>query len=144
MDDQPNVTQRKQSRFRPLHSFSLRTLFVVVTVFACWLGWQAHRIAQRAEARQWIDRRNGVWDSFDDPQSPWKELRLTAGVEKKLREFSIVRQLFRDTPIMLIVLPKGTVTEEEIAGLRALFPEAVVIEVEEDRIHPRPPINSVL
>ena len=32
MDGQTNVTQRKLSRFRPLHSYSLRTLFVVVTV----------------------------------------------------------------------------------------------------------------
>ena len=34
MDDQPNLTQRKQSRFRPLHSFSLQTLFVAMTLCA--------------------------------------------------------------------------------------------------------------
>jgi hypothetical protein len=50
MDDQPNVTQRKRLRFRPLHSFSLRTLFVVVTVFGCWLGYQLNWIRQRHEA----------------------------------------------------------------------------------------------
>lgn len=27
--------------------FSLRTLFVVVTVFACWLGWQIHLVQSR-------------------------------------------------------------------------------------------------
>ncbi len=28
-------------------TFSLRTLFVVVTVFACWLGWNVNRVRQR-------------------------------------------------------------------------------------------------
>ena len=28
-------------------SFSLRTLFVVVTVPACWSGWNIHRVAER-------------------------------------------------------------------------------------------------
>ena len=34
MEDQPNVTRRKPSRFRPLHSFSLRTLFLAMTILA--------------------------------------------------------------------------------------------------------------
>jgi putative Ca2+/H+ antiporter (TMEM165/GDT1 family) len=38
MDDQPNVTQRKPSGFRPLHSFRLRTMFVVVMALAVLIG----------------------------------------------------------------------------------------------------------
>jgi hypothetical protein len=34
MDSQTHVTGRKSRSFRPLHSFSLRTLFVVVTLCA--------------------------------------------------------------------------------------------------------------
>jgi len=34
--------------------FSLRTLFVVVTVIACWLGWSLNWMRDRAEARAWI------------------------------------------------------------------------------------------
>ncbi len=32
MDDQPNVTRRKPFGFRPLHSFTLRTLLIFVTL----------------------------------------------------------------------------------------------------------------
>ena len=32
--------------------FTLRTLFVVVTVCACWLGWQIHIVHERADALQ--------------------------------------------------------------------------------------------
>ena len=39
MEDQPNVTRRKPSRFRPLHSFSLFTLFVVTLLVAIWAFW---------------------------------------------------------------------------------------------------------
>ena len=42
MDHQPNVTRRKPSRFRPLHSFSLRTMFVAVTIMAAVCACVAH------------------------------------------------------------------------------------------------------
>jgi hypothetical protein len=32
-------------------AYSLRTLFVVVTVFGCWLGWNINIVRQRREAR---------------------------------------------------------------------------------------------
>ena len=34
--------------------FNLRTLFLVLTVFACWLGYHVHWIRQRDQARAWI------------------------------------------------------------------------------------------
>jgi hypothetical protein len=33
----------------------LRTLFVVVTIFGCWLGHEWNWIRQRHEARQWVE-----------------------------------------------------------------------------------------
>ena len=47
MDVQPHGTERKRSRFRPLHSFSLRTFLVLVTLFGVWLGMQWKWIRDR-------------------------------------------------------------------------------------------------
>src|SRR6185295_15827611 len=41
MESQPHVTRRKRSRFRPLHSFSLRSLLVLIVVFAIPIAWIA-------------------------------------------------------------------------------------------------------
>ena len=51
MEHQPDVTQRKPPGFRTLHSFrwSLRTMFVVVALAACWLAYEANWIRQRRE-----------------------------------------------------------------------------------------------
>jgi hypothetical protein len=35
--------------------FSLRTLFILVTVVALWLGYYANWMRQRGEARVWLD-----------------------------------------------------------------------------------------
>jgi hypothetical protein len=43
--------------------FSLRTLFVVVTVFACWLGWNVNRVRQRYELIEYLN-------SLDHQASP--------------------------------------------------------------------------
>jgi hypothetical protein len=53
MEDQPNVTRRKPSRFRPLHSFSLRTLMILVVVVAVpcvWLGERSALLRWQMEA----------------------------------------------------------------------------------------------
>jgi hypothetical protein len=39
MDSQTHVTGRKSRSFRPLHSFSLRTLFVAMLLAGPLLGW---------------------------------------------------------------------------------------------------------
>ena len=40
--------------------FSLRTMFVVVTMFACWLGWNLHVVQNRQAARRLIVENGGV------------------------------------------------------------------------------------
>src|ERR1700690_2367557 len=39
--------------------FSLRTLFVVVTVFGIWLGWQTNVVRERRTMRDWLEARGG-------------------------------------------------------------------------------------
>jgi hypothetical protein len=35
--------------------FSLRTMFVLVTVFCCWMAYHLNWIRQRRETREWLD-----------------------------------------------------------------------------------------
>ncbi len=49
------MTAPKRRRFR----FSLRTLFVVVTVFGVWLGWTLHHIHLRRQAISEIEAHGG-------------------------------------------------------------------------------------
>jgi len=55
-------------------SYSLRTMFVVVTVLGCWLGYQLHWIRERAEVRSWLKSGPispaGTFDFRNHPR-PW-------------------------------------------------------------------------
>jgi hypothetical protein len=55
MEDQPNVTRRKPSRFRPLHSFSLRTLLIFIAVVAIPCAWLGRKIEQKRSERELTD-----------------------------------------------------------------------------------------
>src|SRR5438876_9938841 len=46
--------------------FSLRTLFVVVTAFGVWLGWERHRVAEREAVAQLVLARHGVIDNSNE------------------------------------------------------------------------------
>ena len=50
MDDQPEPTRRRSWFRRPRFQFSLASLFVVMTIFAIWLGQVTHRARQQREA----------------------------------------------------------------------------------------------
>ena len=47
--------------------FSLRTLFVVVTVFGVWFGLEIRHIRQRADMLKWLDERPPVDAPFVTP-----------------------------------------------------------------------------
>ena len=64
MDERP-----KRRWFR----FTLRTMFVVVTVLGVWLGWNLHELRQRKLTRQYIVSHGGyVFDGVSD--RPWNSL----------------------------------------------------------------------
>jgi hypothetical protein len=121
MNDKP-----KRSIFR----FSLRSLLVVVTLVACWLGWESsvvrHRKAVRAEAatnpafqfvtaKEWLER-----------FSP------TATVPPRMARVRLVRQWLGDEAIQTIEYNKqyGNYTDEQLARVKRAFPEAELRQVE--------------
>lgn len=96
--------------------FSLRTLFVVLTVAACCLGWIVNQLiwlnARRAAIAE--IRHPGDWYKYADSElpetrSPW-QIRLMGG-----------------GAIVKIIAPNRT--ESELKRLRGLFPEAEVTDV---------------
>jgi hypothetical protein len=112
MDSQTHVTGRKSRSFRPLHSFSLRTLFVMVTLLAlplCWSTKQWQIVRERKIAQQWID----------------------ANSDQCLREISwgtdrlpLIRRLLGDKPNYLFYLYED-VPETKLAELGRIFPEGI-------------------
>jgi hypothetical protein len=105
------MTAPDRRRFR----WSLRTMFVVVTVFAVWLGWHFSDIHQRQVMRNLIKANKGavVVDPRDDgnpsPDIPkWRRLLGDEGA------------------VDFIALP-DTSSDEQVSQVRRLFPEAQVI-----------------
>jgi hypothetical protein len=109
-------------RFR----FGLRAMFLGLTALACWIGWEFHHIRQRTEWLRWIEEHDGEWRTFDTALHPL--------VEVNLGKFSMARRLLGDTPVMTILVPSGAVPNADIERLYELFPEAVIIDADNQPI----------
>lgn len=127
MDHQPNVTQRKPSGFRPLHSFSLRTLFVVVTALGVWLGWNVNVARQRRDALQLFREHGGLIFWKGDVEGPieanGRTLESTNVPLSREPVSRLVRYVVGDRPVLMIQIANET--DQELA--RRLFPESEVV-----------------
>jgi len=109
----------------PTWRFSLRSLFVLLTIFGIWLGVQAKWVRDRREAIEWVKARGGTVEEADRafrlntppggwffrvPSAPWS-----------LRLFGI-------DPVFFISLPKlnGEQSDAKARELAQFFPEALV------------------
>jgi hypothetical protein len=61
----PSAPPRR--RFR----FSLRTLFVLVTVFGVWFGWELKFVRERQAVREELQRNGGIVQTAAEIQQPW-------------------------------------------------------------------------
>ncbi|HEY4310229.1 MAG TPA: hypothetical protein VGN12_12330 [Pirellulales bacterium] len=89
---------------RPWLQFGLGTVFLVVTAFAIWLGWELSFIRQR---QAWLRVHDSWGLDSQNFQSAVPRWRLIMG----------------DTNVHWILLPLD-VTQEELAEANRLFPEA--------------------
>ena len=89
--------------------FSLRSLFIVITLFAVWLGWQLYWFKTR---RDWLEAKNYV-------------AAFPAAGERKLPHPQLMITLFRQEAMSQIMLRNAT--DEEVAKVQRLFPEADVV-----------------
>ena len=95
--------------------FSLRTMFVVVTVVACWLGWNLHQVRQREKFLS-LPRIITFEGSMPSSGLGKSSFALTPGVP-------FAWKVFGAKHVHCMVLDKNTFDEAEFQRARALFPE---------------------
>jgi hypothetical protein len=110
-------------------SFSLRTLLILITLVACWLGWEVHVVRGRKRLLQEMELRPGVriltadvYHAFHDSRTP----------DPPVARISTLRRWLGDKAIQEIEYLRGyhNLKPEEIARLARTFPEAKVHEVD--------------
>ena len=102
--------------------FSLRTLFVMVTLVCVWIGWQVNWIRQRHEAIK-----SSIALSFGgDTPAPWS-----------------IRLLDRGYPMIGVRSSEIAKDKAIVNRLKQLFPEATVYLVPDDILAPHPQTFSM-
>jgi hypothetical protein len=94
---------------RRWYQFSVRSLFVVITLFGIWLGWQLYWFKTR---RDWLEAQNYV-------------AAFPAAGARKLPHPQLLITLFHQEAMSQILLRNAS--QEEIAKVQRLFPEADVV-----------------
>ena len=101
--------------------YSLRALFLVVTVLGCWLGWQANIVRQRKAVRDELVAGAGwLVTAIDYAQTPSRP-----AAEDACGEIPVWRRWMGDEAIAQIGFERS-VTAPERARVRSLFPEAYI------------------
>src|SRR6187397_1591966 len=95
---------------RRCFSFTLRTLFVIVTATCVWLGWNVNLVRQRKIARASVHEAGGGlcgWaEGQGSPKLPW------------------IRRALGDTSVL--VMWTSSTSRDEYSRLQRLFPEATI------------------
>lgn len=106
--------------------FSLRGMFVVITLFGIWLGFQVNWMRQRQEARRWIEQHEfGDWSRVDP-----KDVVPT----RPAADAPWILRLQGETRLAYIHLDKSKLSENDISridSLPSLFPEAHQVQIVE-------------
>jgi len=126
---------------RPWFRFSLRTLFIVVTVFCCWLGWQANIVRERKLLLQSL---------IDDSRLSFDPLHTSFGPGNTAIEFegSITfnrnppsvpwgRRMLGDNAVAILGLP-SEMDKHEVARFKSTFPEATLTQMPTGMNYHRP------
>jgi hypothetical protein len=112
-------------------SFSLRTLFVVVTVLAGWLGYYVHWKNERSKARAWLDTRRAISYAFRYTTEPRPAMPWMLGVLGDHPEIDII--LIRREPSGVNSEPAPPEYRQLVRRIVGLFPEAQVVDLTPER-----------
>lgn len=114
--------------------FSLRTLLVLVTLVACWLGWESSVVRHRQAIRKEFDAKPGI-DFTTADSSLWS---YPPGTAKPRASVPLVRRLLGDEPIQEIWMARwfNQISDADVARLTKAFPEATIQESHPEPCHP--------
>jgi hypothetical protein len=130
--------------------FSLRGMFIVITLFGVWLGRQVQWMRERHEARAWIvAHETGTHVARDGIDDDYWSTELVNGVavttRKKVRNAPWSIRILGEERLPFITLEKSKLSESDIPridSLHALFPEANGVQVHQPGLSTRwPPEN---
>jgi hypothetical protein len=100
--------------------FTLRAMFVVVTLVACWCGWNFNQVNRRARVQHDIAWRGA------QILSPAFYARRNNITKPATPEMPALWRLMGSTPLGAIRLPDNEFNEDDRKRIQSLFPEAVV------------------
>jgi hypothetical protein len=100
--------------------FGMRSMFVVVTAFALWLGWELQFIRQRRAARQDFLHRGGMCDVNAGLFRYWTMPEKTIPFWRRWMGDKVTNNF--------VVSQDSHLTKEEIKNIERLFPEASVYD----------------
>jgi hypothetical protein len=106
--------------------FSLRTMFVVITVLCCWLGWESSVVRGRQNTLRELRTKPGVDITT---ATAWKQRFSPGLLPEPPAKISTVRTWLGDEAIQEIgyVVNFSTVSSEDEARIRRVFPEARLV-----------------
>jgi hypothetical protein len=130
----PVVTQTTPNPEKPRRGwmrFSLRTLFILVTVLCCWLAWEMSVVRQRKKELEFL---RAGYAAEITTAADWPKRQAPGSINATIPPVSIsfVRRWLGDEAIQEIwYYPHtGHFTEDEVARLARIFPEAKLIRQE--------------
>ncbi len=99
--------------------FSLRTLFLAITVFCLWFAWRANVVRERADLINSIDSRLGLGVQRDGrPTTAYRVIQ-----KDESRRLPLVWTLLGIKPVHFLAIPCGVFTPQEIQRIKKAFPE---------------------
>jgi hypothetical protein len=123
MNDQP-----RRRWFR----FSLRTMFVIVTLFACWIGWQTSIVRERKAVLKEMKGNPSFHVTTVSERLDWAVPPFAP-----LPKVPLVRGWLGDEAVFsLSILGHGEGSETVLARFKKAFPEADVSERQFEPCHP--------
>jgi ABC-type phosphate/phosphonate transport system permease subunit len=121
-------------RFR----WSLRTMFVIVMGFACWLEWNVHQVHTRKQLIRWAGNKGVTFNeltavNLHPPLEKRGAFAPLRGRSPQAKGIGWLRStLLGDQPVEVIWIPGVWRNETEAVQISKVFPEAKII-IGEDR-----------
>jgi hypothetical protein len=102
--------------------FTLRTMFLLVTLFSVWLGWQTWLVRERSAMRKWLEENDGLVSptmQFSDPD-------IKPITFEKVNTLPFWRRWLGDQSIATVTFSVFPWPAEDIERAKRLFPEAKI------------------